>query len=128
MQLSGLKAITSASHIRIAFAPKRYETADELAKMTGEKTEQHTQIHYSKQAGLFGKTSRSYSVRETKRLLMTPGEVLSLRQAEKDETGHIIRRGEMLIFVAGAPPIKGEQMLYFMDAELRHRASVAPPY
>jgi len=39
----------------------------------------------------------------------------------------VVAPGAMLIFVAGAYPIYGTQMLYFVDAELNRRASFVPP-
>ena len=55
----------------------------------------------------------NYSVQETQRRLLTPGEVKSLPGAVKNAQGMIEKAGKMLIFSAGHPPIFGEQPLYF---------------
>lgn len=41
--------------------------------------------------------------------------------------GKVTRSGDMLIFVAGRPPIYGRQVLYFQDKDLQSRAEVLLP-
>jgi len=69
--------------------------------------------------------SRSYQ--EVQRPLMTPDEISRLPAAEKDRKGNITKPGEMLIFVAGHPVIRGRQILYFLDPVFSKRSRIEPP-
>mgnify|MGYP002839629047 CR=1 FL=1 len=50
-------------------------------------------------------------------------------EAYESASAHVavLRPGDMLIFVAGQPPIKGQQALYFQDKELLARARMPAP-
>ncbi len=69
--------------------------------------------------------SRTYH--EVSRPLLTPNEIMQLRKPERDDAGQIIAPGEMLVFVAGEAPIRGTQILYFMDPVFSARAKVPAP-
>lgn len=122
------EAIISNCHIRIAYAPNKPETAEWLSKMTGVMTVVKEQITTSgKRFGaVLEQVSRTYQ--EVQRPLMTPDEIMRLPQPVKDESGEkILEAGELLAFAAGHPPIRGRQILYFMDPTFSERARIAPP-
>ena len=81
----------------------------------------------SSSGGLLSKKSYSKSYQHTKRNLLTPDECLRLKGADKNSKGEITRAGEMLIFVAGYPAIKGRQALYFQNPVFAARASIKAP-
>lgn len=119
------EAITSNCHIQNAYAPNKIETAEYLSKQTGEATVIEEYINES-DSGFLGRKSYSKNIQYTKRSLLTPDECLRLKGAEKD--GNLIKKaGEMLIFVAGFPAIKGIQPLYFQEPVWQARTSILPP-
>ena len=121
------ESITSNCHIQNAYAPNRYETAQYLSNATGEATIVDENISISSSGGLLSKKNYSKSYQHTKRNLLTPDECMRLRGADKNAKGEITRAGEMLIFVAGYPAIKGVQALYFQDPVFSYRASIPAP-
>ena len=58
---------------------------------------------------------------------MTPDEVMALRKPRKDDDGRILESGEMVVFIAGERPIKGTQILYFIDPVFSVRARMPAP-
>lgn len=121
------ESITSNCHIQNAYAPNKFETAQYLSNATGETTIIDENISISSSGGLFSKKSFSKSYQHTKRNLLTPDECMRLRGADKNSKGEITRAGDMLVFVAGYPAIKGVQTLYFQDPVYSYRASIAAP-
>jgi len=124
------ESIVSNCHVRIAFAPNQYETAELLSKMTGTTTVQKASYNFSgsRFSPVMGHVNAS--VEHVERPLMTPDEVLRLQPPLKKSDGSsesIVSPGQMLIFVSGHYPILGTQMLYFLDAVLAHRAEIPPP-
>src|SRR5579872_5181542 len=124
------ESIVSNCHIRIAFAPNQFETAELLSKMTGTTTVPRAAYNFSgsRFSPVMGHVNASVDYIE--RPLMTADEVLRLKPPTKrgDKTSErIVAPGQMLIFVSGHHPILGTQMLYFLDPELTSRASLAPP-
>jgi len=121
------ESIISNCHIRVAYAPTKVETAEWLSKMTGQTTVIKEQVSTSgKRFGMvLEQVSRSYQ--EVQRPLMTPDEIGRLPAADKDREGNIMRPGEMLIFVAGNPVIRGRQILYFLDPVFSKRSRITPP-
>lgn len=121
------ESITSNCHIRVAFAPNKFETAKMLSDMVGTTTVVKTTYSYS------GKRSRSTldgisaQASEHSRPLLTPDEIMRLRGPKKDASGNIIDAGDMLIFQAGFAPIMGTQILYFRDPTFNERSLVEPP-
>ena len=128
VQLNGTygkeNALMSNCHVRISYAPNIQETADMLSKMTGQTTvvERKTNLTRSK-----GGTSRSISVSETARPLLTPDECMRLPGPVKNAEGKITKAGHMLIFTAGQAPIYGRQILYFLDPTFSQRAKMPAP-
>ena len=124
---TNFESIISNCHIRIAYAPNKLETAEWLSKMTGQTTVVKEQISTSGKrfGGPLGNVSRSYQ--EVQRPLMTSDEVMRLPGAVKDKEGNILSPGEMLIFVAGQPVIRGRQTPYFLDPTFDARSKIPPP-
>jgi type IV secretion system protein VirD4 len=124
------ESIVSNCHVRIAYAPNQYETAELLSKMTGTMTVAKASYNFS--GSRFSPVMQhvNASVDHVERPLMTPDEVSRLRPAKKVGTGaqeRIVAPGQMLIFISGHRPILGTQMLYFLDPVLSKRAEVPPP-
>jgi type IV secretion system protein VirD4 len=74
-----------------------------------------------------GGRSRSTSIAETSRPLLTTDECLRLPGPTKNSEGHVTAPGDMLIFTAGQSPIYGRQILYFIDPVFSARAKIAAP-
>ena len=124
------ESIVSNCHIRVAYAPNQYDTAELLSKMTGSTTVQKASFNFSGSRLSPVMNHVNASVDQIERPLMTPDEVMRLRPPRKEghgSTEQITAPGDMLIFVAGHYPIYGTQMLYFSDPVLRARAELAPP-
>lgn len=117
-------SIMGNCHVRIAYAPNDPETAEVLSKMTGQTTVVERKESLSKGKG---GTSRSISIAETARPLLTPDECGKLPGAVKDAAGKIIKAGHMIIFTAGHPPIYGRQILYFRDPVFSERSQIPAP-
>lgn len=121
------ESILSNCHIRLAFTPNRQETAELLSKMAGQTTVINEQISNSgsRFGMIWGQSSRSYQ--SIQRPLMTPTEISNMPIAIKNENKEVIGGGEMLVFVAGMPVIKGRQTPYFLDPIFAARSKIAPP-
>jgi type IV secretion system protein VirD4 len=117
-------ALMANCHVRIAYAPNLPETAEYLSKLTGTTTVVNKKVSISRGKG--GR-SRSISINETSRPLLTPDECLRLPGAEKDAFGNVTAPGDMLIFTAGQSPVYGRQILYFLDPVFSVRARILPP-
>lgn len=116
------ESITSNCHIQNCFPAIKDDTCEYISKMTGTTT--IVKENRSKSGdGL--KVNVTRSIQETQRQLLTPGEVKSLPGSIKDPKGMIKEAGKMLVFVAGFPPIFGEQPLYFKDKIFSKRASIS---
>ena len=97
-----------------------------LSKMTGTATIIKQNNSYSgNKFGFLGQVS--VSTAESQRPLLTADEVMRLPAARKDAQGNVSEAGDMLIFIAGATPIYGKQILYFMDPVFSARAKFPTP-
>jgi len=124
------ESIVSNCHVRVAFTPNQYETAELLSKMTGTQTIQKATYNFSGKRNAPVMNHINASVENVERPLMTPDEVSRLRPAKKSGKGdaeRIIAPGHMLIFVSGQHPILGTQMLYFLDPRLKTWSEIPPP-
>src|SRR5579862_9213064 len=124
------ESIVSNCHVRIAFAPNQFETAELLSKMTGTATVQKASYNFSGSRLSPVMAHINASVDHIERPLMTPDEVLRLKPPKKRGSGaqeRIVAPGQMLIFVSGHRPVLGTQMLYFFDDTLNSRTQLAPP-
>lgn len=121
------ETVLSHCHIRSAFAPNKLETAEWLSKSTGISTVVKENISTSggRYSLMLDKVNTSYS--EHQRYLLTADECMRLPAATKDASDRIVSPGDMLVMVAGEPPIYGKQPLYFLDPALLKRAQVPPP-
>lgn len=117
-------ALMGNCHIRFAYAPNTIETAKLLSDLTGKTTILQNKESVS---GSGGKQSKSKSLQETARPLLTPDETMRLPGLQKASDGSVTAPGDMLIFVAGQNPIYGKQILYFKDPVFSERAKIAPP-
>jgi type IV secretion system protein VirD4 len=119
------ETIMSNCHIRIAYAPNKIETAEWISKMLGTTTVvMDTYSESGKRSGFLSNVSHTYH--QNSRPLITPDEVMRLR-APRKERDRIVEAGELVLFAAGMPPIRGSQILYFRDRIFAWRASVPPP-
>ena len=124
------ESIVSNCHVRIAYAPNQYDTAELLSKMTGTKTVQKATFNFSGSRLAPIANHMSATVDQVERPLVTPDEVMRLRPPTKSGHGaaeRIAAPGDMLIFVSGHYPIYGTQILYFTDPVLAKRADLPPP-
>ena len=115
-------------HIRIAYAPNKIETAELLSRMAGQTTvvRRQTSISGLRSGGL-SRGSRTETMQEVQRALITPDEVMRLPSARKDAQGNVLEPGHLLVFVAGQAPIYGRQILYFRDSTFQQRAQIEAP-
>jgi type IV secretion system protein VirD4 len=124
------ESIVSNCHIRVAYTPNKIETGELLSKMTGTMTVQRAAMSFSGSRSSNIMTNITQNVEHIQRPLMTTDEIMRLQAARKEGIGvdqKIVEPGKMLIFVAGSYPVLGTQILYFLDKELRRRASFTPP-
>jgi len=122
------ESITSNCHIQIAFPPNRVETADHLSKLTGQTTIVKEQITTSgKRIGaMHGQVSRT--MQEVQRPLLTIDESMRIMDGpKKDQHSQIKTPGEMVIYCAGFPAIRGQQPLYFQHHVLNKRSKIPAP-
>lgn len=121
------ESITSNCHIQNAFPPNRLETADHLSRLTGTTTVVKEQATTSgKRLGMWlGQVSTTFQ--EVQRPLLTTDEALRMPGPKKDASGGITEAGDMVVYVAGFPPIYGRQPLYYQDKVFQKRAEVAAP-
>jgi len=120
------QSITGNCHIRIIYAPNEGSTADWISHDIGNTTIVKEDVTESGlKSGSLKNVSRTYH--EVSRPVMTPDEVMALRKPRKDGDGRIVQSGEMVIFIAGERPIKGTQLLYFIDPIFSVRARMPAP-
>lgn len=122
------ESIISNAHIRVAYAPNKFETAELLSKYTGQATVTSQQRSYS------GSRLNPFLMHvmaaenSTGRALLTPDECLRLQAPTKSLDGkNITAPGDMLIMPAGSAPIRGKQILYFKDPVFNGRSKIRPP-
>jgi len=117
-QLNGIygldHSILANTHTKAFFPTGDLSTAKMLSESTGTKTEQtpHTTI-MGRRIGFLGQVTKT--IQATPRALMTPGEILTMKGAIKDEDDRIVEAGDMLILITGERPLKTSQMLFFED-------------
>lgn len=121
------ETISANCHIQNAYRPNILQTAEYISKMAGNTTVKQESVTTSgKRAGAFlGSVSKT--VQHVNRPLLTTTEALRMKGAEEDKSGNIVKGGEMIVFVAGYHPIKGEQLLYFQNEIYSARAAVETP-
>lgn len=122
------ESIISNAHLRIAYAPNKFETADLLSKYTGQATVTSQQRSYSGNRLNPMLMHVMAAENSTGRALLTPDECLRIPAPVKSPDGkNIIAPGDMLIMPAGANPIYGKQILYFKDPVFDGRSKIRPP-
>ncbi len=120
-------SIISNCHTQIMFPPNRLETAKYISQMLGETTVVERQFTVSGKRAAMMNGQVSESIKTDKRPLLTPDEVMALPGPKKNSKGDIEAPGEMIIRIAGHPPIRGKQPLYFLDPVFLARAKVPAP-
>lgn len=120
------ESISSNCHVQIAYAPNNTETAEWLSKKLGQSTVVEEEISNSGKRMELALNKVTKTFRAFARPLMTPGEVSSMKGMSEDCNGNKVP-GQMLVFVAGHPPIKGTQILYFQDANFQKWAEIDAP-
>ena len=118
------ESITSNCQIHVAYPTPSLETAEHMSRMTGQTTIVREQLTRSGR-GLFANVSTT--LHETGRALLTADECMRLPGPLKDAAGRIVQPGDMLVFAAGFPAVRGKQPLYFQDPTFAARAAVPPP-
>ena len=113
--------------LRICFAPNRLETAQIISHWAGDRTITERSFSRSGKRTKLRSESLSESIKQHRRPLILPDEVMRLPGAVKDREGNIEAPGDMLIFSSGARPIYGKQILYFKYPELKRRSNLSPP-
>src|SRR3954447_15390778 len=78
------ESIVSNCHVRVAYAPNQYDTAELLSKMTGTKTVQKASFNFSGSRLAPIANHMSASVEQIERPLMTPDEVMRLKPSKKN--------------------------------------------
>jgi len=122
------ESIIPNCHIRIAYAPNKYETAKWLSDSCGTMTVRKTQQNVSGNRLSPFLMHVMVSEQETQRPLITPDEAMRLPGPVKSADGaSIVEPGDMLIQSAGFAPIYGQQILYFKDPVFSARAKIPAP-
>lgn len=127
-QLDGIygrgHSILANTQTRAYFPTGDVTTARVLSESTGTMTANtpHTTI-MGRRFGFMGQVTKS--IQPTAKPLLTPGQILAMRAATKDDDGRITEPGETLIFLTGHRPLLAQQMLYFTDPEFAARAQIA---
>ena len=83
------ESIVSNCHVRVAYAPNQYDTAELLSKMTGTKTVQKASFNFSGSRLAPIANHMSASVEQIERPLMTPDEVMRLKPSKKSGSGDV---------------------------------------
>ena len=119
--------ITSNCHVRNYYPPNKLETAEHISKLCGETTVLTSNATISRQVHGLGKgDSVSTSIKEEKRWLKSPDEIMRMKGPRKDADGNILEAGEMLIYATGHPMALGRQILYW-EVPVFKAASSLPP-
>jgi type IV secretion system protein VirD4 len=122
------EGIIANCQVRIATAPNKIETANLLSEMTGTATVIKRQVATSGGRASLWLRNVNESLQEHERPLLTPDECMRLPSAKKDAaTDRITEAGDMLVFVAGHPPIYGKQILFFKDPVFSARSKIPAP-
>ena len=121
------QTITANCHIRIIYAPNERETARWVSDMIGTTTIVKEDVTESgPRLGSLNQISRTFH--EVSRPLMTPDEIATMRKPRKERQADgkevIVEAGELVVLVAGENPIKGTQILYFLDPVFQRRAAI----
>lgn len=121
------ESIVSNCHIRIAFAPNKNNTAEEISRMLGVKTEIKDNISISGKRNSLFLNNVTRSFQEIRRPLLTADEVSRLKSPEKDSNSNIVSAGETIVMVSGSAPIFGRHILFFQDQYFLKASQIEPP-
>ncbi len=109
------ESITGNCRVRIAFAPNKLETAQNLSHMAGASTVIKHSKNLTRKRTQLVNAGISQGTQEAQRPLVTVDETMRLPPEDT------------LIFVSNMPPIHGKKMKYYQDHELNSRARIPAP-
>lgn len=115
------ESIRANTQVMMWYATSNEDTAKEMSSKIGTTTIVKESVSISG-SGL--KASKSRSIQETARPLLTVDECMQLPAALTAPNGDILKAGAMIVTPTGFPAIYGEQPLYFKNPELLRRASL----
>ena len=115
------ESVRANCQIQMYFATSNEETAKEMSAAFDTTTRIKENVSISENGG---KISKSKSIQEISRPLLTVGECMNLPAAETDADGKVLKPGAIAIKATGFPGIMGEQSLYFQNPELLRRAQL----
>lgn len=119
------ETIISNTHIRLVYAPNKYETAKWISDELDDTTV--SLDVYSESGRRGGAMSQvSHSTANSGRKLRTPGEIMKMPGPQK-EGERIVAPGKAIVMISGQNPIEADQLLYFEDEVFAERALVPPP-
>jgi type IV secretory pathway TraG/TraD family ATPase VirD4 len=102
-------AILDNCHVRIAYATNDERTARRISEAIGTTTELRAQRNFTGHRLAPWLPQMMVSRQETQRALITPGEVMQLPADDE------------LVMVAGTPPVRGQKLRYYSDANFACR-------
>lgn len=108
------ESITGTCQVHVASATQQLTTRQHLSRLTGEATLRYPRRSRSHRGGFLGRGQTTLSTAETRRPLLTEGEVGSLPT------------GQVLVFKARTAPILADSTPYFEDRVLRRRSEIPP--
>lgn len=119
-------SIVGNCHIKIAYTANEPDTGKYISEALGNTTVVEKKVSTS--SGKGGR-SRSVSINETARPLLTPDECTRLPGLKKEAGpgGKAVSGGNMIIFPSGHAPIYGEQILYFKDPFFSEKSKIKAP-
>ena len=82
------ESIVTNCHVRVAFAPNQFDTAELLSKMTGTQTIRKASFNFSGSRISPVLDHMSTHMDQIERPLMTPDEIMRLRPPKKESAGH----------------------------------------
>jgi type IV secretion system protein VirD4 len=111
---------------RVIYGANDQPTAKWVSDLCGQTTAYAEHVMESGyRIGIIRNFTRTYQ--EVARPLLLPDQVLTLRKATFDANGNITAPGETIVLLAGARPIKAEQVFYWSHPEFARRAAISPP-
>lgn len=109
------QTIIANCHVRTAYAPNTYETAQHLSQLLGDKTVVIQQKNYSgRRLEVFLKNVSTHE-HEVRRSLLNPDELMRLPE------------NKAIIFKTGVAPIDGQKIIYYQDRVFNERSKIVAP-
>lgn len=110
------QSIIANCHVRTAYAPNTYETAQHLSQLLGDKTVVLQQKNYSgRRLEVFLKNVSTHE-HEVRRSLLNPDELMRMPE------------NKAIIFKTGVAPIDGQKIVYYQDPVFSERSKISAPH